>query len=103
MLQQYHQRRRRHPRDASGSAQCRRPSNRKLVADLARQATDAGIIEIGRKQQRFVVAERGDVLVLALEITRVTRVDLELLGDFRGQRSELWPDPDQPLEIDPRI
>ena len=83
MLQQCHQRRRRYSGDAGGGAERCRPRASKLVADLVRQAADTCIIELRREQQRLVVAERGDVLLLPLEIAGVTGVDFELLGDFR--------------------
>src|SRR6267378_7578638 len=103
MLQQCHQRRRRYPRDPRGGAERCRPRKHKLVADLARQAADPGIIEIGREQQRLIVTERDDVLLLALEVTRVTGVDFELLGDLGGQCSELWPDMYESGDINFRI
>ena len=77
---QQRQRRRGHAVDLAGVTDGAGTRGLELMAYFVRQPGDGGIVERVRQFEAFIAAIRLDVLGLAIEIDRVFRIDLELLG-----------------------
>ena len=80
--QQGRQRRRGDAFDAGGLAQGGRTDAGEFLHHLGREPGDIGVVEVGRKGERFVATEGGDVGALAVEIAGVERIGFELVEQF---------------------
>ena len=60
-------------------------------------------VEIVRQLQAFVAPKSGDIGGLAIQVDRIFRIDLELLGNFRIELAEPRPDARQIPRTDRRI
>src|SRR5262245_3961232 len=66
--------------DAPGLPERVRAHGRELLSHLVREPAHLRVVEVGRDAQLLVPARAIDLLVLALDVARVLRLDLDLLG-----------------------
>src|SRR5437764_170559 len=61
-----------------------------LLPDFGGEAADGGVIKIQRQRRLFVAPRALDLVLLALDVARVLRLNLDLLGDQRivGARAD---------------
>ena len=71
-----------------------------LLAELGGEAGDAVEVKVRRDGDALLLAEGGDVDLLALEIDGVARIDGELLGDPGVDAADLGPDAGERREVD---
>ena len=93
-------RRRRHAVDAGRLGERRRPMAAELLAHFGRQTGQGVEVEAGGDAQGLVLAQGGDVELLAVDIGGVARVDGDLRGDGRGDVADLRPDAGEAGNVD---
>src|SRR5262245_16711491 len=92
MCEQKEERGRRHAVEPCRLAETRRPVTFELLPDLGGKAGDAVKGKVEWDDDALLLAEGGDVELLALEIDHVARIDGELIGDPDVEIFDLGPD-----------
>ena len=101
MTQKRRQRGRGDAGNTAGRPQRSRARSTKFFAHLVRQPADFLVIQLVRQGKGFVLAERGDIRLLAVEISGIERIMRDLLQDRRIDRRRFGPHPGHSLY--PRI
>src|ERR1700760_670306 len=94
LLQMYQQQRHRgrsQSRNTGGLAQGLRTHIAEPLPDFVRQAADLRIVEVPRQLQRLMAQLPIDLLGLALQVSRVLRLDLDLQFHLLAQTLVLAP------------
>ena len=100
MREQQEERGRRHAVEPSRLAEACRPVTLELLPELGGKSGDPVEGKFERDGDALLLAEGGDVDLLALEIDGVARIDGKLLGDPGVEIADLGPDAGERCEVD---
>src|SRR5918992_1540528 len=89
-----------YPLDARRLAQGRWPNIGEALTNLRGEAMHGGIVKIRRQAQRLVASEGTNISLLALHVTSINCIDLELFRDSGRKSAQCGPDTGKGSEVD---